>query len=330
VSRPFVFLAWTHVGGRSAEIAADLGGEAHNIWFPSLASGWRVPIRYVASAFATVALLLRVRPRAVMVTNPPIFPAMIAWLWCTLTRGRLVLDSHPASFGLKDNRVAEAFLPAHRFLARKAAGVAVTTETLGDEVRAWGGDPLIVHEAPPPPVTAASPVAADDRTSVLFVCTFAPDEPWREVLAAAPAMGPDVRLLVTGRPEKIPAADRRGIADNVELVGFVDPDAYLALLADSDVVVSLTTEPDSIMRSAYEAVYLERPLIVTDTEALREVFPRACFVDNTAEAIAAGVRTVVDERVQYCREAAAAKDAQRERWADQRRSLIERLALQGP
>ena len=74
---PLLYIAWTHVGGRSAEIAASLGGEARNVYFPSLKSGWRVPLRYVLSAVVTVALLVRHRPRSVIVTNPPIFPAPI-------------------------------------------------------------------------------------------------------------------------------------------------------------------------------------------------------------------------------------------------------------
>lgn len=323
---PLLYIAWTHVGGRSAEIAASLGGEARNVYFPALKSGWRVPLRYVLSAVVTVGLLLRHRPRSVIVTNPPIFPAMFVWLWCLVSGAPFVLDSHPASFGLKDNRIAAFFLPVHRFLARRSAGVAVTTDALGDVVRGWGADPLLVHEAPPLllPEHTSPADGAPSTPTVFFVCTFAPDEPWREVLEAAASL-PGVRVQVTGRPEKVDADTRAALPDTVELVGFLGQDDYLAHMAASTLVLSLTTEPESVMRSAYEAVYLQRPLMVTDTEALREVFPYARLTQNDAASLAEAITAALDQTGQLDADAELALECQTQRWDDQHAELRRRL-----
>ena len=60
---------------------------------------------------------------------------------------------------------------------------------------------------------------------------------------------------------------------NVTFTGFLPSEEYERALLDADVIMTLTTEPSSIMRAAYEAVYARRPLIVTDWPLGRETVP---------------------------------------------------------
>ena len=53
----------------------------------------------------------------------------------------------------------------------------------------------------------------------------------------------------------------------------------------------LTTHDHTMQRGAYEAMVLEKPLITSDWNVLRETFYRGTIhVDNTAEEIAKAVR----------------------------------------
>jgi hypothetical protein len=49
------------------------------------------------------------------------------------------------------------------------------------------------------------------------------------------------------------------------------------------------------MRTAYEAICLERPLVVTDTKATRQYFPYAVHTENTGPAISKTVQTLLEE-----------------------------------
>jgi glycosyltransferase involved in cell wall biosynthesis len=80
----------------------------------------------------------------------------------------------------------------------------------------------------------------------------------------------------------------------VRLLGYLGLQEYADAVASASVVLTLTTEPSSVMRSAYEAVYARVPLVTTDTPVLRETFPYAVHCGPTAADIAAAVRRALD------------------------------------
>ena len=73
--RPAVaFIAWTPTPGRAIDIAAALGGEARPFYFRCIVNRRLIPVRYLMDTLRTALYLARRRPRAVVVTHPPIFP----------------------------------------------------------------------------------------------------------------------------------------------------------------------------------------------------------------------------------------------------------------
>jgi len=321
--RPVCFVAWGAVAGRSAEIAAEIGGEARCFFPPGPRRRPPAALRYVLAALGTVAYLLRRRPRVVIVTNPPIFAALVAYGCARLIGATLILDSHPGGFGAQGDRVAARLQRLHRFVVARAALVLVTDDSWADTVRSWVGRAAVLHEAPggwdcPPP-------DRHQRLSVLVVGRLAADEPVAEVLAAACTL-PDIDFLVTGDPERCPAELRASVGDNVRFVGFLAPDAYRAAVEAADAVLTLTTEPTSVMRAAYEAVYARRPLVISDWPLGRELFPRAFHAANEGPAIA---RTIALLDAHYDGAVSSLEDARRiqlERWGSQRDALLEVIA----
>lgn len=312
---PFAFLAWSRVSGRSEEIAAALGGEARCFWISGLRRKQLVPLRYLLSAVGTAAYLLRARPRAVAVTNPPVFPGLIALAYARFARVPVLLDSHPASFGAKDNAVAARLLPVHRWMARRSASVLVTTDDWVRTVESWGGRATVVHEAPPL-WEVAPPRPLPARPRVLFVGVFAPDEPVAEVLAAARLL-PEADVVVTGDLQKCSPALRESAPANVSFVGFLSKEEYRRAVEDCDVLLALTTEPTSVVRAGYEAVYARRPLVVTGWPELRRLFPHAVPTGNDAAGIAAALRTALAEHERLRSETGTALEDQRDRWDGQ-------------
>ena len=311
-----LFVAWTRTSHRAEDIATELGGRAALVHprVPLLPHPLSTAVRYAISAVLTLVLLVRHRPTAVVVTNPPLVPPLVVALWSRVTGRPFVLDSHPSGFGLKGRRGLARLQGVHAALARRADAVLVTTDETAHRVRSWGGTGLVVHEAP---VAFPEPVAPV-RATVLFVGIFASDEPVDVVVEAARRL-PSVTFRVTGDPARAPKD--LAVPANVELTGFLGREDYRQAVSGASLVLTLTTEPTSVMRSAYEAVYAGVPLVVTDTAVLRETFPFAVFCDNTATSVAAAVTQALDEQETLRDKAEAARELQLERWSRQLAAL---------
>ena len=321
-SRPQVsFLAWSSVEGRSRDIAAALGGEARCFYALRIVRSPLVPVRYSFDAVRTLAYLARRRPRAVIVSNPPIFPVLLAVAYGRLARAPIVLDSHPAAFGRNGSRVGRLFSRFHARVARRAVTTLVPADDLREEVEAWGARADVLHEAPPL-WRAAPPRPLRGRPRILMVGILAPDEPLVYAVEAA-ARVPEVDLVVTGDLRKVPEHVRSSASDNVSFVGFLQGEEYRRALEEADIVLVLSDNPTAVMRSANEAVYAGRPLVVSDSELRRKLFPHAVLVENDAESIASGLREAVEEHVRLVESAPAAEKLQRERWERQMRMLVQ-------
>lgn len=274
---PLAIVAWTHVPRRQQDLSRVL--EA--VLIVPAASSHRLPalVRYLYGTTVTAWSLLRLRPKAVIVTAPPVPAAVLVYLLSRVLRYRFLLDSHPGAFGLMGDRFSARLRPVHDFLLSRASYVGVTTESLASQVRLKGGRPGLLHE--PPPVRRRYPPS----DYVLFAGSGGRDEPYQLVFDAARLI-PDVRFVATGAPDPslgIPPS-------NVQVTGWVEPAVFEELLGSSLAVLVLSDEKESVMRTAYEAAYAEKPLVVSRTPATERFFPHAVLVSNDAAGIAAGLK----------------------------------------
>jgi glycosyltransferase involved in cell wall biosynthesis len=318
------FVAWGAVAGRSQEIAAALGGDGR-CFFPA---GTRRPptlLRWMLSAVGTTADVLARRPDVLVVTNPPCFAAIVGLAAGRAVGARVVLDSHPGAFGAQGDRVAARLQPLHRWVTRRADVSIVASEPWSEVVQSWGGRAAVVHEAPGQwRMEAAS---RHRRLRVLYVGRFATDEPWRAVVEAA-ARCPQLDVHMTGDPSRS-GVDRAALPPNVTLVGFLDPDRYRRAVYAADAVVSLTTEPSSVMRAACEAVWAGRPLVVSDWPVARSTFPYALHVANDGGSLADALFRLDDSFDRWAATAEAARALQERRWEGQRSALLACVAPSG-
>jgi hypothetical protein len=320
-------IAWVREDSRSSSIARALDGEARTFYDLGLHAKPLVPLRYLLSAARTVAYLLRRRPRAVMVQAPPVPAVAIAWAWSRLARVPLLIDSHPASFGTEQARADRVMRPLLAWLVPRTAGCIVTTPRLGEQISRWSGRPLVVHEAPMPWAERVRQRGCSTARRVLFVCTFAPDEPVMQVLEAATRL-PDVTFAITGDLRRLPAAARLAAPGNVQWVGYLDATDYVAALEQADVVMSLTVRPESVARSAHEGVDALRPMVISGGPHMRDLFPYAVFVENQVESIAAGVAEALGRCEELSEKAIDARAVQHRRWREQLADI--HAALEAP
>jgi glycosyltransferase involved in cell wall biosynthesis len=305
-----IFVSWGKHSTRSASLGAALGCECHYFDRP-LRLG---PLKSVPALLRTIALLFRRRPALVACMNPPYFNGLVAWGYTLLFRARFVLDSHTAAF---DDPRQAWLAPLHAFLVRRAATSFVTNRGLASAVERMGGRALVVSDIPYEMPPGDYSVAAD-RFAICYVCTYGRDEPVDEVLRAADSL-PDVRIYVTGDLRRAPAAIRTAAPENVTLTGYLSNAEYAGLLRGVAAILVMTTRPLTMQRGGSEAITVGKPLIVSNTETLQEIFSSgAVFIENTAAGIIEGVRRLRRDYERYRRGIEAMAATRAERWATAR------------
>ena len=252
--------------------------------------------RYALCIARTIAWTWRWRGGIIFVQNPSIVLATLALLLRPLLRYTLIMDAHNAGIypaegtNSRLQRIAD-WLIAHVDL------VLVTNEGLARRVREVGGRPFVMPD--PLPALTAPAGSVGPAPTVLFVCTWASDEPYVEVFKAAELL-PDVTVHVTGKSKGRESAFGRKLPPNVVLTGFVPRAEYERLLTSAHAVVDLTTREDCLVCGAYESVAAGAPFVLSNTKALREYFRvGGVHVDNEAGAIAAGIRAILNDYGTY-------------------------------
>jgi len=276
-----------------------------------------VLFKYLWQSLQTFVLLIRRKPDTVFVMTPPVAACAAVWLYALTFRRRFVIDAHTGAF--LDPRWRKIIF-LHRFFSRRAERTLVTNDYLGSMVEAWGARHLIVPDVPVV-FPEVEKYEFPPGRNVVLVSSFAWDEPIGIFLEAA-ALVPEVTFHVTGDYE---GADPELLAarpSNVVFTGFLSKARYAGLLQGSDAVISLTTLDHTMQRGAYEAVYLGRPVIVSDFPILRESFPKgAVYVGGTRQEIARGVRDMMADVPRFEREAGELKSEKLERWQRVMREL---------
>ena len=232
--------------------------------------------------------------------NPPVFAVLAVALYTRTTGTKYAMDCHSGAFESAKWRWT---LPLQRWLGRHAAAVMVTNPVHFDRVRAWPAPALIVADPPPMPSgkgrLQSALAGGEDGGFVFVIATYAPDEAIPEVIEVARAM-PSVRFRISGDTARAPRAVRERRPPNVELTGFVPLPTFWQYAQSAAAILTLTHQENTILRGAWEAMFVGRPLITSDTAALRNYFERGTrFVDNTVAGIMSGIEEVLAKRSEF-------------------------------
>jgi glycosyltransferase involved in cell wall biosynthesis len=282
-------------------------------------------LKYLAQWRETRRLLLDEQPDAVFVMSPPVIAALPAFWYAWARRKQVVLDAHTGAFL---NRRWRHLLWLQRWLCRRAATTLVHNPHMASLVHQAGGHATLVPDVP---ILFESDESFPRPPSptIAVVCSFNYDEPVRQMLAAAELV-PDVTFFVTGNIKHLSADLRARVPGNVTLTGFLSTSAYGSLLASADAVMTLTTLDHTMLRGAYEAIYQGTPVIVSDWPILQESFAEgAVHVDNTTEAIATAIRTILDHLPEYREGARRLRDKKLRAFDATRQAILDRLAVSG-
>lgn len=270
---------------RNKSMSARLGAD----FFQIVDNGPRVS-RYAKCTVKTIKLLYANRDRTVFVQNPSIVLSFVAVIFKKIFGIKLVIDAHNSGvFPAKKLQFIA------NFINKKANHVIVTNEGLANHIREIGGSPIVLPD-PLPKIEVVEDRSSQWRTidnpSVLVICSWAVDEPYCEIILAAAAL-PEVTFYITGNGKGRERDCKCQIPDNVVLTGFVSENDYHMLLNNAGIIVDLTTREDCLVCGAYEAIAVGKPIILSNTNALRSYFgDAAIYVDNDSASIGNAIKTI--------------------------------------
>lgn len=251
-------------------------------------------IRYAVSFWKSRTALKSLQPSVLFVQNPSLVLAVFGCLYAKQKGIPIVVDAHNAGiFPAEGRNKLLAYVSS--WIIRRAMLTIVTTESFVEVVESRGGSAIAVPDPLPvlPVSERPSPVSA--RARVFFVCTWAADEPYLEVINAADQLSEEADFFVSGKLKD--DINLPEVSDNVTLCGFLSDTDFYKQMHDADIVVDLTNREDCLVCGAYEAVSLGRPLLLSDTVALRNYFSKGTrFTDNSASDIAIKIRGMMKDR----------------------------------
>lgn len=253
--------------------------------------------RYFLSLWKTFKTVLKKRPDVMVVQNPSLVLAFFGVFWASFSGCCVIIDAHNSGIYPLEGRSALLMVMAD-WLQKKANLVIVTNGLLKKVVDSHGGRGFVLPDKIPDPPMKIETITLAGQINVVFICTYSDDEPYREVLKAATLIGEDVVIYFTGKYHgKVKPTD---IPTNVRLLGFVSEEKYWTYLKSADIIMDLTLRENCLVCGAYEAVALCKPLILSDTCALRSYFNSGClFVRPTvSSSIACGIQEAVRSVVQ--------------------------------
>ncbi|MCI5120930.1 MAG: glycosyltransferase family 1 protein [Candidatus Electrothrix sp. AUS4] len=161
------------------------------------------------------------------------------------------------------------------------------------------------------------------KFNAVFICTYANDEPYEEVVQAASLLPSSTCIYITGRiPLKF---NRENVPDNVILTDYLSETDYVNLLYSADVIMDFTSLDWCLVCGGYEAISLGQPLITSDTVALRDLFEEtAVYTMNFPISIAGSINAVQNMHGDYVKKTEAYRDVFLSRW---NRSFLELQTL---
>jgi glycosyltransferase involved in cell wall biosynthesis len=320
------FVAWTPYAGRTQGFIDALGLAPIYVHYLQLRKPAYAPIKYGPQFIKTLIELYKVKPNIVFAMAPPVFAVGAVYLYCSLSRSHYVMDCHSGVFESSKWRWS---FPLLRYFGRHAKAVLVTNSQHNDLVTSWPAESVILSDPPPKiPRFQVSDNIFSSQKNVAVVNRFAPDELVDEMLEAAGWL-PDVRFHVTGDIGRAKSRWLTKNPENVKFTNWLPNDRYWGYLYKSNLILTLTNKENTLLRGAWEAMYLGQPLVTSNTQTLRNYFTAGTiFVDGTPESIANGISRCLDLETELREEMNILREDKKLEWKNQIHKLEDLIGYQ--
>lgn len=305
----FIWITWENQR-RNREISCALGATLYELKeIDAIRNPWK---KYIRGLKDTIRILFQERPEIVFCQNPSLVLAAFMVTIKNIMGIKVCVDAHNAGLFPQEGRSYLLGLLS-RYIQRRADLTIVTNEGMRNCVEKNHGRAFILPDKIPA-IPLRSPATLKGKNNILFICSYADDEPYEQVFKAAGEIDPQTCIYVTGNYHKR-NIDHRTLPVNVILMGYVTEEEYITMLNSVDATIDLTTRENCLVCGAYETVAVGKPLILSNTQALRSYFNRgAVYTPNSAEGICKAIKQVVAHKEQLSSEVRELKTTREAEW----------------
>ena len=281
--------------------------------------------KYVIGITKTLKIYFGEKPEVVFCQNPSLILSLLFVLLKKITGIKVIVDAHNAGLFPKEGKSGILNLLS-KVIQRYADLTIVTNEGLKEYVEKNGGKGFILQDKFPD-IPILKPRKLRGESNILFICSVAEDEPYEAIFDAAKHLDSNMHIYVTGnyrkkgiRPSKMP--------DNISFTGFVPEEEYIEMLNSVDATIILTSRENCLVCGAYETVAVEKPMILSDTKALRDYFSMgAVYTENTIEGIKNAILEMIRKKEELSKEVKTLKKIRHSEWLEKKKNLEKRLSL---
>ncbi len=270
-------------------------------------------IHYKFLSILTIIKLSRKKYDTIFVQIPPIQAALTAFFYTKITGTKLIFDTHSGIFfpkGLHQRLYFSLYCSMTRHIKLNI----VHNESILKRL-SFKNTPIVLLE-PFQAISHSYPQRERTDLNITMICGYGKDEPIQEMLSAA-ALLPNYKFYLTGDFTKS-KIDKNQIPQNVIPTGYLSDQEYEGFLRKMDIIIVLTTRPDTVLCGAYEAIGLGIPLITSDTFALRKHFYKGTiFTSNDSESIAEAINTATQNLDKLSKEISELRKEKEENWEKQ-------------
>ena len=112
--------------------------------------------------------------------------------------------------------------------------------------------------------------------------------------------------------------------ENVVLTDFLPNDMYAALVKESDVIVCLTKNNNTMQCGGFEALEAQKPLITSNWKVLKDYFSKGTIhINNTSQELVEALKKIRDNLTIYSKEIQTLRNEKRKEWEHNLSILLE-------
>jgi len=303
-----IWLTW-EIQRRNISLSERLNAE----YFPIISNKNRL-IKYPVNIIKTLFLYLNKRPGLIFVQNPSIVLSLLTIIFGKIYSIPVIMDAHNAGVYPLEGKFKLLNCLAI-YLFRNASLVIVSNKYLAKYVKKNRGNAFDLPD-PLPHFYGCNIVKNNGIGQViLFICTWAADEPYLEVIKAAEHIDKSIKVFITGNSKGKEKQATTDLSENIVLTGFLPDEKYISLLASCDIVIDLTTRDNCLVCGAYEGIEFGKPLILSNKKALKEYFYKGVvFTENNETEIASSITYAIKNLEYLIREINELKVEIKDRW----------------
>lgn len=295
-----IWITW-HYAARSRSLAKEFGLTIHELQIT-----FNTFFRHFFSSFWTLWILLKERPNIVFIQYSFLLLIQVAF-YKKMSPGKIqiIADCHTKALRRKKEGFLDSFFS---YLKKKSFTLVdfsiVSNAGMESDIKKLHSKYFFIPDKIPD-IVANIQKELNDRKYCVYVSSLAVDEPFNEIFDVANSLQKDgISLFWSGKKPKQELLTSKETS-NIIFTGYLEFSDYYDLIKNADCILALTTEEDCLQSAAYEALAVETPMVVSDTNALRKFFKTsALYTNHDAPEIYNVIKTAIassDERVREIR-----------------------------